>query len=84
MTNESENKNKKYDAEDYTEIGICDYGLVCDQNIPTPLNEYGICQECQEQWEYENEIFPLEEGHNLTKADALEQIKRLRQRHRLE
>ena len=43
-------------AEDYTEIGICDYGLVCDQNIPTPLNEYGICQDCQEQWEYENEM----------------------------
>jgi len=41
--------------EDYTEIGICDYGLVCDQNIPTPLNEYGICQECHGQWEYENE-----------------------------
>jgi len=53
---------KSLGAEDYTEIGICDYGLVCDQNIPTPLNEYGICQECQEQWEYENEMFPLEEG----------------------
>jgi len=53
---------KSLGAEDYTEIGICDYGLVCDQNIPTPLNEYGICQECQEQWEYENEMFPLEKG----------------------
>jgi len=51
-----------FGAEDYTEIGICDYGLVCDHNIPTPLNEYGICQECQEQWEYENEMFPLEKG----------------------
>ena len=45
--------------------GVCDYGLVCDQNIPTPLNEYGICQDCQEQWEYENEMFPLEAGAEI-------------------
>ncbi len=56
---------KSLGAEDYTEIGICDYGLVCDQNIPTPLNEYGICQDCQEQWEYENEMFPLEAGAEI-------------------
>lgn len=61
---------KSLGAEDYTEIGICDYGLVCDQNIPTPLNEYGICQECQEQWEYENEMFPLEEGAESFGADG--------------
>jgi len=45
--------NFQDDARD--SMAICDYGLVCDQNIPTPLNEYGICQECHGQWEYENE-----------------------------
>lgn len=36
-------------------ISICDYGLVCDQNKAVPLNEYGICQDCQEQADYEND-----------------------------
>ena len=62
---------KSLGAEDYTEIGICDYGLVCDQNIPTPLNEYGICQDCQEQWEYENEMFPLQEGAESFGAEPM-------------
>ena len=35
--------------------GVCDYGLVCDQNILTPLNEYGVCQKCYEQSEHDNE-----------------------------
>jgi len=36
-----------------------------------------------DKWDFPLDPF-LEEEHNLTKADALEQIKRLRQRHRLE
>lgn len=66
-----DNRRRRYRAEEFTEIGICDYGLVCDQNIPTPLNEYGICQDCQEQWEYENEMFPLEAGAESFGAEPM-------------
>ena len=38
--------------------GVCDDGIACERAVDVELNEYGYCQKCVEQRDYENDKFP--------------------------
>ena len=41
--------------------GICDDGIACEQSQPTTLNVFGSCSCCEQQRNYEDDKYPLEE-----------------------
>ena len=42
-------------------VGVCEDGISCDNEYEGILDEYGHCEDCVTEREYENDKFPHEE-----------------------
>jgi len=54
--------------------GECDDGIACDKTDPKMLNEWGRCECCEEQREYEDDKFPLTDGDKDAYKELLQAV----------